>query len=176
LPIVRAHDGNWRLEVLPLIELHNVRGDAFPNHLWRGRLALGATTRAAPSVAITLLVEHESDHRTASGSTPTSGWLVLNGLDGSLGVSGTLEAIADGAGPGAAAGLSPFAVLLLEALAPTDRIVGEARAVLHAGATAASPDMGRWQLYAIAWLGNDVGFRRERRVTHLGAGLRWSMR
>jgi len=217
LPIVRPGAGAWRLELLPLIELHNTRGDAFPNHLWRGRLALGATVRATPSVAVSVLLEHESDHRTASGGTPPTGWLVLNdlglrvswlapasftllvrgtarthfltctvdhlecatdlGLEGSLGVSGTVEAIVDAAhSEGDAPGLTPFAAILAEALAPSDRIVGEARLVVNAGVTALSRETGRWQLLGIAWLGNDVGFRRERRVAHVGAAVRWSPR
>lgn len=51
-------------------------------------------------------------------------------------------------------------------------IIDERRAVAHLG-TMARRETGLWQIYGIAWVGNDVGIDRQDRVYHAGAAFAW---
>ena len=68
----------------------------------------------------------------------------------------------------------PFAAVEVAALAPRVQIHGEQRVVAYLGLLREGPRTGRFQLYALAIQGNDVGLRRYREVSQVGLGLRWA--
>lgn len=70
--------------------------------------------------------------------------------------------------------VAPFAALELSALAPRRDIVAEQRLVAQLGFYREGRYSGRWQLFALAFLGNDVGLQRAQRLRQLGVGLRWT--
>gem|GEM_PF-2011665 len=68
----------------------------------------------------------------------------------------------------------PFAAVELAALAPRVHVHAEQRVVAHLGLLREGRQTGRFQLYALAIQGNDVGLRRYREVHQVGLGVRWA--
>jgi len=89
-------------------------------------------------------------------------------------VGGALSVTADLAALARWRGLGPFAAAEVATLAPRADVHGEQRLVAHLGVFRDRPRGGRWQLYALALLGSDVGLRRYREVAEVGFGARWA--
>ncbi len=94
--------------------------------------------------------------------------------DGQSTVGGALAVTADLTDLARWRGVGPFAAVEVAALAPRVDVHGEQRLVAHLGVLRESPRGGRWQLFALALLGSDVGLRRYREVEQWGLGARWA--
>ena len=210
----------FQLYLPVFIELHNDTDDLIPNNNWRGRLGIEAewvrpvVVAAMPSLrtlAMSLAVEHESDHSTAPEFGPT-GWLTVN----DLAVRATATAVT---GPGAvtvtagtrlyalscttapsfcpqsnydstaiealgeivwdarraAGGAHPFVSVAASWMWQHDNVIRERRAIVHAGVRQQRSARGMWQLFALAYFGNDVGIARGTSATQLGLAFRWTL-
>jgi hypothetical protein len=123
------------------------------------RLVVSATARLHLLSCNVNLVE------CASGS---GGW-------GSPAFEGIAELVWEGwKQPPASGRWQPFGSLFADWLAPNGLVREEHRAVANAGAWVRTATRGEFALFLVGWLGNDVGYLRDQRVTELGLGFRWT--
>jgi hypothetical protein len=70
--------------------------------------------------------------------------------------------------------LRPFASLAGDWILPSALIREETRLTLNAGIWIRTQKRGAFQFFFAGWLGNDVGYHRERNIALGGVGFRWT--